>query len=55
MVIHFPTRAAAISHLMDNGWKQIANGNYVSRDGSCAASVHPCFDEVVAISIREIE
>jgi hypothetical protein len=54
MYIHFATRAAAATHLTENGWRQIRNGNWVSRDGVCAASIHPKFDEVVVVHFWEV-
>ena len=41
MTTHFNTRTEAERHLSTNGWSVIRNGNWVSRDGSCAASIHP--------------
>ena len=55
MTIHYANRAAATEHLVTNGWHQIENGAWVSRDGTCAASIHPITGiETVCISYREI-
>lgn len=54
MVIHFDTRELAVSHLEQNGWEQIKNGNWVSSDGRCAACINPRFGEVVVIQFWEI-
>jgi hypothetical protein len=54
MHVHFDTAALAEEHLTNNGWHKIQNGNYVSRDGTCAASIHPAHGEVVAIRAWEI-
>lgn len=37
MYFHFETAALAIDHLIKNGWRQIENGNWVSKDDTCAA------------------
>ena len=54
MCIHFATRQAAIQNLTANGWRQIASGNFISRDGSCAACITPRFDEVVLVQYWEV-
>lgn len=54
MSIHFNTRQAAVAHLTTNGWKQIKTGNFVSRDGSCAAHILSAFGEVVLVQIWEV-
>lgn len=54
MSIHFNTRQAAVAHLATNGWKQIKNGNFVSRDSSCAAKILTAFGEVVLVQIWEV-
>lgn len=54
MVFHFDTQALAVAHLEANGWRKIANGRWVSRDGTCAASIHPAHGEIVAVHAWEI-
>lgn len=55
MIIHYDNQAAALAHLISNGWHLIENGNWVSRDGTCVASVHPITGrEEVQIAYREI-
>jgi len=54
MYVHFDTSALAEEHLSSNGWRRIENGSYVSKDGTCAASIHPAHGEVVAIRAWEI-
>ena len=55
MTTHFNTRAAAEAHLTGNGFRQIKNGNWVSRDGSCAASIHPVSSaDVVVVAYWEV-
>ncbi len=54
MFVHFDTAALAEEHLTENGWRKIQNGNFVSKDGTCAASIHPAHGEVVAIRAWEI-
>jgi len=48
---HFNTRSEAIQHLTSNGWKQLRNGRFLSRDGYCIAQISPAFDEVVLVSV----
>lgn len=55
MVIHFDTHAKAIEHLTANGWVELSNGRWVSRDKSCSASIHPVLGtDVVAVGFNEI-
>ncbi len=54
MVMHFETKDKATDHLASNGWTQAGDG-WLSRDKSCAASLHPRFDGVVAVSFWEIQ
>lgn len=55
MIIHFATVYAAETHLTINGWRQIENA-WVSRDGTCAASIHPITgSDVVHVAFREIQ
>lgn len=56
MIIHYDTREAAVSHLLQNGWSLLKSGNWVSRDGTCRASIHPIAGRPeVAIFYSEIE
>jgi hypothetical protein len=55
MFIHFETRQAALAHLAANGWTACKTGRFVSRDGSCVASIHSCWGDVVGISFLEKE
>lgn len=55
MVFHFDTLQAATLHLKVNGWRELINGNWVSADGTCRASIHPVQNEIVAISVKEIK
>lgn len=56
MVIHFDNRAKAESKLASDGFTQIKNGSFVSKDGTVAASIHPVHgSEFVAVFYREIE
>jgi hypothetical protein len=55
MTIHFNTRTAAEAHLTGNGFRQIKSGNWVSRDGYCAASIHPVSSaEVVMVAYWQV-
>lgn len=55
MTIHFENRDKAIEHLTANGWRELKNSNWISRDGSCAASIHPHhFGDVVVVALWEI-
>jgi hypothetical protein len=54
MFLHFDNQTKAIAHLAANGWKQIENGNWVSRDGLCAANIGATFGERVAIQAWQI-
>lgn len=55
MIIHFDCRDVAVTHLQENGWKQIKSGSWISKDGLYSASVHPRFGEVVAVFFQEIQ
>lgn len=55
MFYHFNTRAEAVAHLEANGWRELENGRWVSRDGACAASIHPARGEKVVVAAWEIE
>ncbi len=55
MIIHYDSEAAAVEHLTSNGWHQIANGSWVSRDGSCSAAITPAFGSKVRVCYQEIE
>lgn len=55
MWIHYDTNRAARTHLTENSWKEIKNGAWVSKDGTCKATVHPVTGtEKVAICYTEI-
>lgn len=54
MVMHFDSRALAIAHLIANGWSEIKNGNWVSSDKSCKATIMKAGGEVVAVYVSQI-
>lgn len=56
MIIHYDTHAVAVSHLQENGWVHQITGNWVSKDKTCKASIHPVPNsDVVCIFYLEIE
>lgn len=56
MWIHYDNDAAAVGHLEANGWALCKTGRWVSRDGTCRATIHPVTGSaVVAICYVEIE
>lgn len=53
MWIHHDTDREARTHLTENSWKEIKNGAWVSKDGTCKATIHPVTGtEKVAICYR---
>jgi hypothetical protein len=55
MWMHFDTAELAKSHLTQNGWRSVKTGAWVSRDGTCRATIHPAHGAVVAIRVTEID
>ena len=51
MNIHFNNRVDAVFHLVSNGWKELSNGRFISRDGSCIAQINKAFGDVVCVGI----
>lgn len=55
MWIHYDNQTAALTHLIGGGWRQLENGAWVSRDGTCAANIHPVIGRgQVCICYREV-
>lgn len=56
MTIHYDSLTAAEQHLARNGWQTGGHaGLWVSRDKTCAASIHPVpGSEAVAVFYRQI-
>lgn len=55
MSIHFNTLEDAVVHLYANGWRQIKNGNWVSRNKTVAAHILRAHGDVVLVQMWEIE